>query len=61
VKTKLTNALNAYLAPIRERRAELLARPARLREILFDGSQRARAVAAGTMERVRDAMKISYK
>ncbi|HMF95691.1 MAG TPA: tryptophan--tRNA ligase [Vicinamibacterales bacterium] len=61
VKTKLANALNARLAPIRERRADLLAHPERLQEILFEGSKRARTVAAGTMERVRDAMKISYK
>jgi tryptophanyl-tRNA synthetase len=61
VKTKLANALNAYLAPIRERRAAVLARPERLREILFEGSRRARVSAAETMARVRDAMKISYK
>jgi tryptophanyl-tRNA synthetase len=61
VKTKLANALNAYLAPIRERRAALLAQPDRLKEILFEGSKRARVIAAGTMERVRDAMKISYR
>src|SRR5205823_9887792 len=61
VKTKLANALNAYLAPIRERRAAVLARPERLREILFDGSKRACAVAAETMGRVREAVKISYK
>ena len=61
VKTKLANALNAYLAPIRERRAAVLAKPDRLREILFEGSKRARTVAAGTMERVRDAIKISYR
>jgi tryptophanyl-tRNA synthetase len=61
VKTKLATALNAYLAPIRERRAAVLARPAQLREILFEGSKRARAVAGATMERVRDAVKISYK
>ena len=47
VKTKLANALNAHLAPIRERRAAVLAKPDRLREILFEGSKRARAVAAG--------------
>ena len=34
--------------------------PDRLREILFEGSKRARGVAAETMERVRDAVKISY-
>ena len=54
VKTKLANALNAYLAPIRERRAAVLARPDRLREILFEGSKRARVVASETMERVRE-------
>ena len=61
VKTKLANALNAYLAPIRERRAALLARPDQLKEILFEGSARARVIAGQTMARVRDAMKISYK
>jgi tryptophanyl-tRNA synthetase len=60
VKTKLANALNAHLEPIRERRAAALARPGYLREVLFEGSARARVVAAGTMTRVRDAMKISY-
>jgi len=61
VKTKLAKALNARLDPIRERRAAVLAKPDRLREILFEGSTRARAAAAVTMERVRDAVKISYR
>ena len=61
VKTKLVNALNAHLEPIRERRAAELARPERLKEILFEGSKRARVVAEGTLQRVRDAMKISYR
>jgi tryptophanyl-tRNA synthetase len=61
VKTKLANAINLYLDPIRERRAAVLAQPARLKEILFEGSKRAQSVAAGTMERVRDAVKISYR
>jgi len=61
VKTKLANALNAHLDPIRERRAALLARPEQLKEILFEGSQRARAEAEKTMTRVRDAVKITYK
>ena len=59
VKTKLADALNAHLEPIRERRAAALARPGYLRDVLFEGSKRARVVAAETMERVRDAMKIS--
>jgi len=61
VKTKLAAALNAYLDPIRERRAAVLAQPQQLKEILFEGSKRARRVAVETMERVRDAMKISYR
>jgi tryptophanyl-tRNA synthetase len=61
VKTKLANALNAYLEPIRERRAAVLAKPHELRDILFDGSKRARQVAVDTMERVRDAMRIIYR
>jgi tryptophanyl-tRNA synthetase len=61
VKTKLANALNAHLAPIRERRAALLAKPDRLREILHEGSRRAQKIAAGTLQRVRDAVKISYR
>ena len=61
VKDKLATALNAVLEPMRERRAELASRPARIHEILVDGSAKARAVAIETMARVRDAMKISYK
>jgi tryptophanyl-tRNA synthetase len=61
VKTKLANALNAYLEPIRERRSAVLAKPDRLKEIMFEGSKRARVTAVQTMERVRDAMKISYR
>jgi tryptophanyl-tRNA synthetase len=61
VKKKLVAALELTLAPMRARRADLLADPGRLREILFDGSARARRVAEDTMARVRDAMKISYR
>ena len=61
VKTKLAAAINARLDPIRERRAAVLDKPDRLREMLFDGSKRARIVARQTMERVRDAMKVSYR
>ncbi|HEX2310282.1 MAG TPA: tryptophan--tRNA ligase [Vicinamibacterales bacterium] len=61
VKTKLGRALNAMLEPMRQRRAEVLARPGYLDEVLFEGSRRARAHAAETMERVREAMKIAYR
>jgi len=60
VKTKLARALNAHLEPMRARRADLVATPDRLREILHDGSRKARAVAIETMERVRAAVKLKY-
>ena len=61
VKQKLARALNALLDPMRERRAAVLARPTYLRELAFDSSARARVLAQETMERVREAMKISYR
>jgi tryptophanyl-tRNA synthetase len=61
VKTKLARALNDMLEPMRERRREALARPGWIKEILFEGSARARRVAAGTMERVREAMQVRYR
>jgi tryptophanyl-tRNA synthetase len=61
VKTKLANALNAHLDPIRERRAKALANPDYLKEVLFQGSKRARGAAEETMRRVRDAVKITYR
>ena len=60
VKMKLAAAINATLEPIRARRAEALAAPGRLREIVLDGSQRARRVAQETMERVRAAVRLKY-
>jgi tryptophanyl-tRNA synthetase len=61
VKTKLAKALNARLEPMRARRAEVLARPSGLREILYDGSRKARAIASETMERVREAVRLKYR
>jgi tryptophanyl-tRNA synthetase len=60
VKTKLSTAINAMLDPIRERRAEALRRPGEVRERLIEGSRKARTVAAETMTRVRDAVKLAY-
>jgi tryptophanyl-tRNA synthetase len=60
VKRKLAAAVNGILAPIRERRAAALARQGDLREVVMDGSRRARRQAAETMERVRDAVKLRY-
>ena len=61
VKKKLAAALNAVPRADAERRAAALARPGYLRDVMFEGSKRARIVAAEMMVRVRDAMKILYK
>ena len=60
VKDRLARAINARLDPVRERRAELLAQPGRVREIVRDGSRRASAIARATMERVREAVGLVY-
>ena len=60
VKTKLARALNAHLEPMRARRADVTANPSRLKEILVEGSTRARRIATETMERVREAVRLKY-
>jgi tryptophanyl-tRNA synthetase len=60
VKTKLARAMNAALDPIRDRRREIATQPDRVKEILIEGSRKARGIAQGTMERVRDAVKLRY-
>ena len=60
VKTKLAKATNTTLAPMRERRQEVMARPDQVREILIEGSRKARGIAAATLERVREAVKLRY-
>ena len=60
VKRSLVRAINDVLDPLRERRAELLSRPGRIREIVLDGSSRARAIARETMAEVREAVRLAY-
>jgi tryptophanyl-tRNA synthetase len=60
VKTKLAAAINAMLDPIRERRAQALARPGYIRELLVEGSRKAQRLAAEKMEQVRAAMRLKY-
>ena len=60
VKKKLSAALNDYLTPMRARRAELLSKPDTLRDVLHEGSRKARGIAQETMERVRAAAKLTY-
>ncbi len=60
VKRSLLGALERFLAPIRERRAELAAKPKLVDEILAAGSERARREAAATLHEVREAMRLDY-
>ncbi len=60
VKRKLARAINDFLDPLRERRRELEAQPGLVDEILDAGNRRMREVAAETMERVREAMGLTY-
>ncbi len=52
-KQRLFDALWEHFRPMREKRAELAADPSYVDGVLRDGAERARAVAAKTMARVR--------
>ena len=60
VKRRLVAALETFLAPIRERRAVIAAKPGLVDEILVAGSERARREAAETLREARHAMKLDY-
>ena len=60
VKKKLFAALDAFLEPVRERRAEFAAREGLVEEILHAGNERMRKEAAATLTAVRHAMGLTY-
>ncbi len=60
VKDCLARAVNEVLDPIRERRAEIAAKPNQIQEIVMDGSNQARAIAQETMKDVREAVRLKY-
>jgi tryptophanyl-tRNA synthetase len=55
-KQRLFEAMWEHFAPMRARRAELLARPGYVDEVLADGARRARDIGSETMARVRKAV-----
>jgi tryptophanyl-tRNA synthetase len=61
VKQRLTEVLADYLAPIRQRRAELVSRPDDLRQILHEGTEQARPVARAVYEEVTDKMGLNFQ
>src|SRR3954467_6880285 len=60
LKALLTETLNQYLAPIRERRARYAADPAYVLDVLRKGVERAREEAAVTLKQVRKAMNMDH-
>jgi tryptophanyl-tRNA synthetase len=55
-KDAMATNLIKWIAPVRERRVNYEQNPKRVLEILNEGSKKARKVAQGTMERVREAV-----
>jgi tryptophanyl-tRNA synthetase len=60
VKQRLVAALERFLAPVRERRDELLQRPRIVEDVLDAGRTRVRAEAQRTLHEMRHAMKLDY-
>lgn len=60
VKKKLAAAINNFLDPIRERRADFEKQDGIVEDILHRGNANVRAIAVETMERVRAAMGMTY-
>ena len=54
----MAEAVVDYLAPVRERYAELRPDEAALEAALASGAEKARAIAAGTLAEVRERMGI---
>ena len=57
-KGDFSEALNAYLRPVRERRAQIAEDLGYVEHIITEGSEKAREVAVETMRDVRRAMKL---
>jgi tryptophanyl-tRNA synthetase len=60
VKRKLAAAINAFLDPIRERRAAFERNPRIVEEVLSAGSAKARSEAQQTLEAMREAMGLKF-
>jgi tryptophanyl-tRNA synthetase len=60
VKKELVNTVWGYFETHRERREELLTRPEAVREILEAGAEKARGIAAVTLDEVRAKIGLAY-
>ena len=60
LKALVTEAINDYFAPMRQRRQELAANEDYLLQVLHAGNDKANQVASETLDNVRKAMKMDY-
>ena len=60
LKRYLIEVLDEVLKPIREKRIQLEQNPEQIYEILKKGSEKAKKIAAVTLDEVKSAMKINY-
>ena len=60
-KRLMAKNLNDYLAPLRERRAELAKKPDDVWNVLYDGADRARVIADQTIQEVHEAIGLPDK
>jgi len=60
VKQKLATTLNAFLEPIRDRRARFAANMGLVRDALAEGTDRARTAAQTTMALIHEALDLGY-
>lgn len=60
LKRYVTESVNEYLAPIRERRRELEQDMGYIKDVLHDGNKRANEIANATLDEVREAMHMVY-
>ena len=60
LKKYVTESVNAYLAPIRARREELLRDLDYIEDVLHEGNRRANEIADATLDEVRETMGMVY-
>ncbi len=60
LKKYVTEAVNSYFAPIRERRHEFENDLGYVKDVLAEGNRRANEIAEATLAEVREAMGMVY-
>lgn len=60
LKKYVTESVNEFLAPIRERRVQLAGDMGYIKDVLHEGNRRANEIANATLDEVREAMNMVY-